>query len=163
VTLEPVVHPPLSPRSARRGNPRHDRPVRIELAGEVEDPLLCCNSIRIVIRSSSANSGKWATTGVSSPSVPSATNFNTRAAVKVFVLLAMRRCPSIGGCVAPSSPLDAAIESGTASPYVDVDALFEFLRGATVVRALTRGDDDAEDFCRQIAEALFTLVAATRR
>jgi hypothetical protein len=66
-------------------------------------------------------------------------------------------------CRALRETLDAAIESGTASPYVDVDALFEFLRGATVVRTLTRGDDDAEDFCRQIAEALFTLVAATRR
>nr|WP_210743493.1 TetR/AcrR family transcriptional regulator [Nocardia cerradoensis] len=58
--------------------------------------------------------------------------------------------------------IDAAIESGTASPHADVDALFEFLRGATVVRALTRGDDDAESFCHQIADALTSMVTAPR-
>lgn len=56
----------------------------------------------------------------------------------------------------------AAIESGDASPDADVDALFEFLRGATVVRALTRGDEDADDFCRQIAEALAALATTAR-
>ncbi|MET7769383.1 TetR/AcrR family transcriptional regulator [Nocardia sp. NPDC005366] len=53
--------------------------------------------------------------------------------------------------------LDAAIESGQAAPGCDPDVIFEFLRGATLLRALTRGDEDGERFCRRTAAALVTL------
>ncbi|WP_302874838.1 TetR/AcrR family transcriptional regulator [Nocardia mangyaensis] len=53
--------------------------------------------------------------------------------------------------------IDAAIESGQARADCDPDLIFEFLRGATLLRALTRGDEDGERFCRQTAAALVTL------
>ncbi|MGW0249165.1 TetR/AcrR family transcriptional regulator [Nocardia goodfellowii] len=56
--------------------------------------------------------------------------------------------------------IDAAIESGQALPGCDPDLIFEFLRGTTLLRALTRGEEDGEQFCRQTAAALVTL--ATR-
>ncbi|GAD87030.1 TetR/AcrR family transcriptional regulator [Nocardia asteroides NBRC 15531] len=59
--------------------------------------------------------------------------------------------------VALRATIDAAIESGQVSPTCDPDLLFEFLRGATLLRALTRGDEDGERFCRQTADALVTL------
>jgi AcrR family transcriptional regulator len=59
--------------------------------------------------------------------------------------------------VALRATIDAAIDSGQVSPTCDPDLLFEFLRGATLLRALTRGDEDGEQFCRQTAAALVTL------
>lgn len=59
--------------------------------------------------------------------------------------------------VALRATVDAAIESGQVYPTCDPDLLFEFLRGATLLRALTRGDEDGERFCRQTAAALVTL------
>ncbi|WP_280264479.1 TetR-like C-terminal domain-containing protein, partial [Nocardia abscessus] len=59
--------------------------------------------------------------------------------------------------VALRGTIDAAIDSGQVSPGCDPDLLFEFLRGATLLRALTRGDEDGEQFCRQTAAALVTL------
>ncbi|MEV0706077.1 TetR/AcrR family transcriptional regulator [Nocardia aurea] len=59
--------------------------------------------------------------------------------------------------VALRATIDAAIESGRVAPGRDPDLLFEFLRGATLLRALTRGDEDGERFCRQTAAALVTL------
>ena len=53
--------------------------------------------------------------------------------------------------------LDAAIASGRAAAGCDPDQIFEFLRGATLLRALTRGDEDGERFCRQTAAALVIL------
>ena len=59
--------------------------------------------------------------------------------------------------VALRATIDAAIESGQVPPGCDSDLIFEFLRGATLLRALTRGDEDGEQFCRQTAAALVTL------
>ncbi|MGM7644921.1 TetR/AcrR family transcriptional regulator [Nocardia sp. JW2] len=59
--------------------------------------------------------------------------------------------------VALRATIDAAVETGQVSPACDPDLLFEFLRGATLLRALTRGDEDGEHFCRQTAAALVTL------
>ncbi|PKV77423.1 TetR/AcrR family transcriptional regulator [Nocardia fluminea] len=59
--------------------------------------------------------------------------------------------------VAIRATVDAAIANGQARPDCDADLIFEFLRGATLLRALTRGDEDGERFCRQTAAALVTL------
>jgi len=53
--------------------------------------------------------------------------------------------------------LEAAVANGQASPGCDADTLFELLRGATLMRALTCGLDDAEKFCGQIADALVAV------
>ncbi|CAM5578183.1 hypothetical protein SVIOM342S_02110 [Streptomyces violaceorubidus] len=50
-----------------------------------------------MILGSSPKPGRWPATGVSSPSVPSATSCSTTVAVKVLVLLPIRTCPSTGG------------------------------------------------------------------
>ncbi|MGW6123379.1 TetR/AcrR family transcriptional regulator [Nocardia sp. NPDC055165] len=59
--------------------------------------------------------------------------------------------------VAIRATIDAAIVNGQVKPACDPDLIFEFLRGATLLRALTRGDEDGERFCRQTAAALVTL------
>lgn len=59
--------------------------------------------------------------------------------------------------VAIRATIDAAILNGQVPPACDSDLIFEFLRGATLLRALTRGDEDGERFCRQTAAALVTL------
>ncbi|MFC8384721.1 TetR/AcrR family transcriptional regulator [Nocardia sp. NPDC057272] len=59
--------------------------------------------------------------------------------------------------VAIRATIDAAIANGQVKPACDPDLIFEFLRGATLLRALTRGDEDGERFCRQTAAALVTL------
>ncbi|WP_067701092.1 TetR/AcrR family transcriptional regulator [Nocardia jejuensis] len=56
--------------------------------------------------------------------------------------------------------LSGAAEAGQADPECDADAVFELLRGATLMRALTHGDEDADGFCRQIAAALLAVAAA---
>jgi AcrR family transcriptional regulator len=53
--------------------------------------------------------------------------------------------------------LAAAAARGQAAPDCDADTIFEFLRGATLIRALTRGDEDADRFCRRTAGALTVL------
>lgn len=58
--------------------------------------------------------------------------------------------------------MDAAGE-GRASAGCDVDAIFEFLRGATLIRALTHGDEDADAFCHQIADALLAVASVPAR
>ncbi|MET9489421.1 TetR/AcrR family transcriptional regulator [Nocardia sp. NPDC006630] len=55
--------------------------------------------------------------------------------------------------------LAGAVADGQAAPDCDGDAVFELLRGATLFRALTHGTDGAEDFCRQIADALLAVAA----
>ncbi|MFI1914627.1 TetR/AcrR family transcriptional regulator [Nocardia sp. NPDC020380] len=52
--------------------------------------------------------------------------------------------------------IDAA-SRGRADAGCDVDALFEFLRGATLIRALTHGAGDADAFCARIADALLAV------
>ncbi|WP_227980368.1 TetR/AcrR family transcriptional regulator [Nocardia spumae] len=59
--------------------------------------------------------------------------------------------------VALRATIDAAIESGQVPAGCDPGLIFEFLRGATLLHALTRGDEDGEQFCRQTAAALVTL------
>lgn len=53
--------------------------------------------------------------------------------------------------------LSAAAVSGQAHEDCDAEAIFEFLRGATLMRALTHGTEDDERFCRRIAEALYAV------
>ncbi|MVU79561.1 TetR family transcriptional regulator [Nocardia sp. ET3-3] len=53
--------------------------------------------------------------------------------------------------------LTDAAESGQAAPDCDVEAIFEFLRGATLMRALTHGTEDADHFSRRIAGALYAV------
>ncbi|WP_245721448.1 TetR/AcrR family transcriptional regulator [Nocardia crassostreae] len=55
-----------------------------------------------------------------------------------------------------------AAEAGQANAACDVDAVFELLRGATLIRALTHGTDDADEFCEQIADALLAVARAQR-
>ncbi|WP_040812725.1 TetR/AcrR family transcriptional regulator [Nocardia concava] len=56
-----------------------------------------------------------------------------------------------------------AAAAGQASPACDADAVFELLRGATLFRALTHGDENADAFCHQIADALLAVAAAPAR
>ncbi|MFI6870749.1 TetR/AcrR family transcriptional regulator [Nocardia sp. NPDC050406] len=56
-----------------------------------------------------------------------------------------------------------AAAEGQAAPGCDVDAVFECLRGATLIRALTHGAEDADAFCRQIADALLAVASAPTR
>ncbi|AYF73096.1 TetR/AcrR family transcriptional regulator [Nocardia yunnanensis] len=53
--------------------------------------------------------------------------------------------------------LTAAADSGQADRACDVEAIFEFLRGATLMRALTHGTEDADHFSRRIADALYAV------
>ncbi|MEV6660399.1 TetR/AcrR family transcriptional regulator [Nocardia fluminea] len=64
--------------------------------------------------------------------------------------------------VAIRATIDAAIVNGQVPLTCDADLIFEFLRGATLLRALTRGDEDGERFCRQTAAALVTLATEHR-
>ncbi|MBL1073551.1 TetR/AcrR family transcriptional regulator [Nocardia sp. 2] len=53
--------------------------------------------------------------------------------------------------------LAEAAAHGQADPDCDAGAVFELLRGATLIRALTHGTEDADVFCRQIADALLAV------
>ncbi|WP_067569535.1 TetR/AcrR family transcriptional regulator [Nocardia acidivorans] len=55
--------------------------------------------------------------------------------------------------------LTGAADLGQAASDCDADALFELLRGATLFRALTHGDHDADAFCAQIADALVAVAS----
>ncbi|NNH73306.1 TetR/AcrR family transcriptional regulator [Nocardia uniformis] len=59
--------------------------------------------------------------------------------------------------------LIGAAAHGQAAPGCDVDAVFEFLRGATLIRALTHGNEDADAFCQQIADALLSVASVPAR
>ncbi|MFC9994788.1 TetR/AcrR family transcriptional regulator [Nocardia sp. NPDC127526] len=59
--------------------------------------------------------------------------------------------------------LSGAASAGQAAPGCDADAVFELLRGATLIRALTHGTDDAGEFCEQIADALLAVASAQRK
>lgn len=56
--------------------------------------------------------------------------------------------------------LTGAAAAGQAAADCDADAVFELLRGSTMMRALTHGTEDAELFCRQIADALLAVAVA---
>ncbi|MEV6772562.1 TetR/AcrR family transcriptional regulator [Nocardia sp. NPDC051030] len=53
--------------------------------------------------------------------------------------------------------LSGAAAAGQAAVDCDADAVFELLRGATLIRALTHGTEDAEGYCRRIADALVAV------
>ncbi|WP_084523666.1 TetR/AcrR family transcriptional regulator [Nocardia inohanensis] len=53
--------------------------------------------------------------------------------------------------------LAGAAAAGQAAPDCDVEAVFEFLRGATLLRALTHGTESEDEFCRRIADALVAV------
>ncbi|WP_280315820.1 hypothetical protein [Nocardia abscessus] len=53
--------------------------------------------------------------------------------------------------------------AGHATPDCDPDLIFDFRRGAILIRALTRGSEDGERFCRQTADALVTLATTPTR
>ncbi len=55
------------------------------------------------------------------------------------------------------SVLRAAIQRGEARADVDVETLFDLLRGATVLRGLLHGTDDLEPFVQRISDALWRL------
>ena len=47
-----------------------------------------------------------------------------------------------------------AIATGQAAGDCDADAVFDLIRGATFLRALTHSDDGAEEFCARITDAV---------
>ncbi|MFE6860161.1 TetR/AcrR family transcriptional regulator [Nocardia sp. NPDC057668] len=57
--------------------------------------------------------------------------------------------------------LAAAAARGTAAPDCDVEAIFEILRGATLLRALTHGLEHHAEFCERITRALVTVARAS--
>jgi AcrR family transcriptional regulator len=65
-------------------------------------------------------------------------------------------------------PVRAALEAliansvahGQAAPDCDAEAVFDIIRGATFLRALTHADADADLFCDRIAEAVWRMVRA---
>ncbi|MCP9621672.1 TetR/AcrR family transcriptional regulator [Nocardia otitidiscaviarum] len=59
--------------------------------------------------------------------------------------------------------LTGAAAAGQASAGCDVDAIFELLRGATLIRALTHGEEGADAFCEQIADALVVVARTPQR
>lgn len=54
--------------------------------------------------------------------------------------------------------LERAKAAGQAASDCDPDAVFELIRGATFLRALTHSDEDAEAFCTRITEAVLRAV-----
>lgn len=52
---------------------------------------------------------------------------------------------------------DAAAE-GRAATDCDADAVFDLIRGATFLRALTHSDDGADEFCTRITDAVLRVV-----
>jgi AcrR family transcriptional regulator len=52
----------------------------------------------------------------------------------------------------------AATENGEAAEGCDVDVVFDIIRGATFLRALTHADADADAFCARISAALLLVV-----
>jgi AcrR family transcriptional regulator len=52
-----------------------------------------------------------------------------------------------------------AVETGQAAEDCDADAVFDLIRGATFLRALTHSDDGADAFCARITDAVVRVVA----
>jgi AcrR family transcriptional regulator len=50
--------------------------------------------------------------------------------------------------------ISQGVATGQAAPDCDADAVFDFIRGATFLRALTHSDDDADRFCARITDAV---------
>jgi AcrR family transcriptional regulator len=56
-----------------------------------------------------------------------------------------------------------AVATGQADPDCDAAAVFDLIRGATFLRALTHSDDGAEEFCARITDAVLRAVARACR
>jgi len=54
--------------------------------------------------------------------------------------------------------IENAVETGQAAQDCDADAVFDLIRGATFLRALTHSDDGADDFCARITDAVVRVV-----
>jgi AcrR family transcriptional regulator len=53
--------------------------------------------------------------------------------------------------------LEQAVASGQAAPDCDPDVIYELLRGSTMIRGLTMGNEDGDRFCQQITGALLAV------
>ena len=54
--------------------------------------------------------------------------------------------------------IEQAAAAGQAAADCDADAVFDLIRGATFLRALTHSDDGAEAFCARITDAVLRAV-----
>ena len=54
--------------------------------------------------------------------------------------------------------IEQAAAAGQAAEDCDADAVFDLIRGATFLRALTHSDDGAEAFCARITDAVLRAV-----
>ena len=54
--------------------------------------------------------------------------------------------------------IEEAVSIGQAAEDCDADAVFDLIRGATFLRALTHSDDGAEAFCARITDAVLRAV-----
>ena len=54
--------------------------------------------------------------------------------------------------------IEQAVAAGQAAEDCDADAVFDLIRGATFLRALTHSDDGAEAFCARITDAVLRAV-----
>jgi AcrR family transcriptional regulator len=52
-----------------------------------------------------------------------------------------------------------AVATGQADEGCDASAVFDLIRGATFLRALTHSDDNADEFCARITDAVVRVVA----
>ncbi|MGH3675618.1 MAG: TetR/AcrR family transcriptional regulator [Mycobacterium sp.] len=52
-----------------------------------------------------------------------------------------------------------AVATGQAAENCDAGAVFDLIRGATFLRALTHSDDGADEFCARITDAVVRVVA----
>jgi AcrR family transcriptional regulator len=57
-----------------------------------------------------------------------------------------------------TSLIEEAAAAGEADDDCDADAVFDLIRGATFLRALTHSDDGAEEFCERITDAMVRVV-----
>jgi len=54
--------------------------------------------------------------------------------------------------------IEQAVAAGQAAEDCDAEAVFDLIRGATFLRALTHSDDGAEAFCARITDAVLRAV-----
>ena len=54
--------------------------------------------------------------------------------------------------------IEQAVATGQAAEDCDAEAVFDLIRGATFLRALTHSDDGAEAFCARITDAVLRAV-----
>jgi AcrR family transcriptional regulator len=54
--------------------------------------------------------------------------------------------------------ISQGVATGQVAPDCDADAVFDLIRGATFLRALTHSDDDGDRFCARITDAVVRAV-----